>query len=73
MVLLDQSTGMARPDTSKLLALFQKAAPPTGNSMIRNVSKVGRGVPSLNTSTRNPTIPSPVARPSSASATSISG
>jgi DNA modification methylase len=33
MVLLDQSTGMARPDTSKLLALFQRAAPPTERSL----------------------------------------
>jgi hypothetical protein len=33
MVLLDQSTGMARADTSKLLALFQKAAPPTERSL----------------------------------------
>jgi hypothetical protein len=33
MVLLDQSTGMARADTSKLLALFQKAVPPTERSL----------------------------------------
>jgi DNA modification methylase len=33
MVILDQSTGMARPDTARLLALFQKAVPPTERSL----------------------------------------
>jgi DNA modification methylase len=33
MVILDQSTGMARADTAKLLALFQKAVPPTERSL----------------------------------------
>jgi DNA modification methylase len=33
MVTLDQSTGMARADKDKLLALFQRAAPPTERSL----------------------------------------
>jgi DNA modification methylase len=33
MVTLDQSTGMARADRDKLLALFQRAAPPTERSL----------------------------------------